>query len=596
MSNRPKKSGRLLSLTRLFILGFITVLTTWLAPAHGRPPQKQNISPPVPSLKAMINPNPLHGDIELPMPCDGKLILRHVCVPANGYFGDLEIDLGCKDCGRQNQGFMEGKHTGVVSGSLTLEDLPEVWRTRLTELAQRGEGRCPNPNDKTAKGFYYFIGKFEISNFQWKTVMDGACPGSAESFSADDPRPKTGISWFEAVDFTRRYTEWLLKNRADALPRFPLGRFAYLRLPTEAEWEYAARGGHLVTEYQMNQGEFFPLKNRHYFDYAVYTDVDAARLPEKLAWIGSKLPNPLGLFDTAGNAAEMVLEPFRFSIDFRLHGATGGFIVKGGSFRKSKVEIMPGRREEMPYFLKDGAFRSTDLGFRVVLSAIVTPQNRNETLERHWSKAVGRTLSEIMSSAFTIDPDPSENLLSELDHLLTTSSSDKEHKISLFIRDFIKKNRTMLAAQKADTVKEIVWNALFAAESVMNYTIRRKEVLDELSMLNRMKAKTVSEFVLESLESDITKAQGTVSLCDAAINFFLQSYINRIRESQKYPDDIFESQLDLIFQELNLEEYLSHSMKIRLDLFKKHVALHKNQVASINQEMVLKDIIFTTSH
>jgi hypothetical protein len=249
----------------------------------------------------------------------------------------------------------------------------------------------------------------------------------------------------------------------------------------------------------------------------------------------------------------------------------------------------------MPYFLEDGAFRSTDLGFRVVLSAIVTPQNRNETLERQWSNVVGRTLSEIMSSAFTIEPDPSGNPLSELDRLLTTSGSDKEHKISLFIRDLIKRNRTMLAVQKADTVKEIVWNALFAAESVMNYTIRRKEVLDELSMLNRMKKKSVSEFVLESLESDITKAQGTVSLCDAAINFFLQSYINKIRESQKYPNDIFESQLDLIFQELNLEEYLSHSMQIRLDLFKKHAALHKSKVASINQEMVLKDIIFTTS-
>jgi hypothetical protein len=594
-SNWLKKNGWLPALGKPIVISLTFVLTAGLVPAHGRSPRDQNVSPPTPSLKEMVNPKPLHGDIELPMPCDGKMILRHVCTPAAGYLGDVEIDLGCRDCGRQNQGFMEGKHAVTVSGSLTLEDLPDVWRTHLKQLAEKGDGRCPNPDEKTAKGFYFFIGKYEVSNFQWKTVMDGTCPASNEPFSTDDPRPKTGISWFEAVDFTRRYTEWLLKNRPDALPRFPLGRFAYLRLPTEVEWEYAARGGHLVTEYEMNQGEFFPLKNGHYFDYAVYTDVEAARLPEKLAWIGTKLPNPLGLFDTAGNAAEMVLEPFRFSIDFRLHGASGGFIIKGGSFRKSKAEMMPGRREEMPYFLKDGAFRSTDLGFRVVLSAIVTPQNRNEALEKQWSTAAGRTLSEILSSAFTGESDSSENSLSRLDQLVTASSGEREQKVASFIRDLIKKSRTILAVQRADTVKEIVWNAVFAAESVMNYTIRRKEVLDELSMLNRMKTKSVSEFVLESLESDITKAQGTVSLCDAAIQFFLESYINRIRECQKYPDDIFESQLDLIIQALILEEYLGHSMKIRLDLFKKHVALNKNTMASINREMILKDIIFTAS-
>jgi hypothetical protein len=140
----------------------------------------------------------------------------------------------------------------------------------------------------------------------------------------------------------------------------------------------------------MNQEEFFPLGDRPLGDFAVFTDREAAKLPERLAWIGSKDPNPAGLFDTAGNAAEMVLDPFRFSIDNRLHGAAGGIVIKGGSFRKTKVEIMPGRREEVPFFLRDGAFRSTDLGFRVILSGIVTPADREEALAREWAMKTER--------------------------------------------------------------------------------------------------------------------------------------------------------------------------------------------------------------
>ena len=306
-------------------------------PVHPKecPTPKPGMSRLVPTLQNAINPNPSDADIELPMPCGGKLVLRHICVPAEGFFGDLRLDLGCVDCARGTRGFMEGRRKAAVSGPFTLQDLPETWRTKLTTFTKRGDGRCPSPNDNTSTGFYYFIGKYEISNFQWKAVMDSECPGLDGSLTKNDARPKTGISWFEAIDFTRRYTEWLLKNSIDSLPHFSGGRFGYIRLPTEAEWEYAARGGHRVSESQINQEEFFPLNGQPYSDYAVFTEPGAAKPPEKLAWIGSKCSNPVGLFDTAGNAAEMVLDPFRFSLGFRLHGATGGFIAKGGSYRRS---------------------------------------------------------------------------------------------------------------------------------------------------------------------------------------------------------------------------------------------------------------------
>ncbi len=164
------------------------------------------MAPRTPSLAAAVNPNPSEADIELPMPCGGKLILHPVCVSARNYFGDLRIDLGCKDCGRRNQSFMEGKHGEGISGPFTLSDMPESWRLKLMQLADSGDGLCPPANDPTYTGFYYFIGKYEISNFQWKAVMEEGCRGVDGQFSGDDPRPKIGISWFEAVEFTRKYT------------------------------------------------------------------------------------------------------------------------------------------------------------------------------------------------------------------------------------------------------------------------------------------------------------------------------------------------------------------------------------------------------
>ena len=221
---------------------------------------------------------------------------------------------------------------------------------KLKNTIANGNGRCPEPGDINIRAFYYFIGKYEVTNFQWKAVMNDACSGTGSQFPEADPRPKTNISWFEAVEFTRKYTEWLIRNAPEYLPKFFNDRFGYLRLPTEAEWEYVARGGHMITESQLNDEEFFPLNDRPFKDFAVFSDQDAAKPQQKLAWIGSKCANPLGIFDTAGNVAEMVLDPFHFSVGFRLHGAAGGFIIKGGSFRKSLVEIMPGRREEQPFF------------------------------------------------------------------------------------------------------------------------------------------------------------------------------------------------------------------------------------------------------
>jgi formylglycine-generating enzyme required for sulfatase activity len=575
-------------------IGMVLTLAGGFAQAQDCPSQKYKRSSQTPIVKDMVNPHPDEYDFELPMPCGGKLFLRHVCIPARSFLDDFQFDMGCDECRRKDEGFMEAKRATAVAGAFTLEELPEAWRAKLVELGQRGDGLCPATDDKSSMALYYFIGKYEISNWQWQTVMADDCPGWDKAFTTEDPRPKTNISWFEAMEFTRRYTEWLLQNRRAALPSFPAGRYAFIRLPTEVEWEYAARGGHMITASEMNREEFFPLNNRHFSDFAVYTRAGAAKPPEKLSWVGTKCPNPLELFDTAGNAAEIMLDPFRYFKGSRPHGATGGFVIKGGSYSKSRAEIMPGRREEMPFFLEEGAFRSNDLGLRVVLSGIVTPQNRTKALRRQWTKIADRErLSKLDSGATTsaIDGVRGKILIAEIERRAAAAANDAEKEALLSEADYIKRLTAMVGGRQTHSLEALIWQALFSVESLHKYTVQLNQMEDELEMLKKMKAEPLPESEIESLKKNISGLTAQINHSGAAIDYLTQSYLENIRESQKFSQGAIDRQLDSLFQNQILEESLRSSLNSRLEIFRNHISRYATNPGDIRPEIIIQDVI-----
>ena len=151
----------------------------------------------------------------------------------------------------------------------------------------REDNEGPQHEVAISRGFW--LGKYEIAQAQWESVMHNA-PWSGQYYVQEDPNcPAMYISWHDVQEFMRRL------NEAEGA--------AVYRLPTEAEWEYACRAG-ATTRWSFGDDE-----NR-LGEYAWHKD-NAWDQGEQYAHSeGVKLPNPWGLYDMHGNVWEWVQDWF----------------------------------------------------------------------------------------------------------------------------------------------------------------------------------------------------------------------------------------------------------------------------------------------
>ena len=171
----------------------------------------------------------------------------------------------------------------------------------------------------------FYIGKYEVTQGQWLTLM-GKNPSEFQSCGSDCPIEN--IQWNDAKKFIKK-----LNEKKDG--------FTY-RLPSEAEWEYAARATTATRHYWGDD----PEKNlwRYYAHHAELS-------PTK---VGSYLPNAFGLYDVSGNVWEMCEDVWRR--DFvnltddsspNLQGDADFRVIKGGSWGQSNNELLISKRIDL---------------------------------------------------------------------------------------------------------------------------------------------------------------------------------------------------------------------------------------------------------
>ena len=225
---------------------------------------------------------------------------------------------------RKNQGLFTAngvtfKMIAVQGGTYTMgaaDNDPEAYE-------------CEKPAHKETVSDF-MIGETPVTQDLWQAVM-GSNPSN---FKGNMQRPVEQVSWNDCQTFIRKLNQLTGQN---------------FRLPSEAEWEYAARGG--------NRSKGYKYAGSNDVDAVAWYDDNSGSTTHK---VKTKQPNELGIYDMSGNVWEWCQD--NWCDDYNSPRDSGGRVLRGGSWRYDAGDVRVSYRS-----ISAPGFRHFSYGLRLAL-------------------------------------------------------------------------------------------------------------------------------------------------------------------------------------------------------------------------------------
>ena len=206
--------------------------------------------------------------------------------------GAMALSLSLNSCGSSGNNEMVFVEGGTFTMGCSAEQIDDCF------------GSERPAHQVTVSSFY--IGKYEVTQAQWESVM-----GSNPSDNKGPNLHVTNVSWNDVQDF-------IIKMNAQTGKQY--------RLPTEAEWEFAARGG--------NKSKGYKYSGSNTIDDVAWYDTNSGN---RIHSVGSKQANELGIYDMSGNVWEWCNDWYGVYTDETKTNPTGPSfgsdrVIRGGSW------------------------------------------------------------------------------------------------------------------------------------------------------------------------------------------------------------------------------------------------------------------------
>jgi len=436
-------------------------------------------------------------ELSLPLSDEISIVFRKVRVPGSEYWFNA----------RRQKDF----------GDPDADDIFEL-RSRLQIF-----GSFPENN-----GWYFLLGKYELTKAQAAIALDpdGDLRKGLQTLAKlsadeeDDKLAEIANSGGALLDDDRirrdllalpvRYLDWFAvqrvlgalnercfaykpcasklpfadpKQQEAAQPRPDAAR-AFMRLPTEIEWEYAARGGLALID-EPGFADIRPFPEAEAEDYAHFNATTVAR-------IGRHKPVPGNLYGMYGNVKELTADTFRTGL---VEGRPGARTARGASFAETQPsDIRASRREEVPLYsfevefgvLKATPMRPRAIGFRLALGSdsVDGPDHRRQLQTSYDTENPARRVTAPGSTGTAPQPALTGSQISRVPPAARVSEPlSVMHRIAkdapmsdaerTELRDAIEQVASLVGAQLAEQRVARTDVALIAMVEYGNFTLRR---------------------------------------------------------------------------------------------------------------------------